>query len=49
MTMATFIKTTLIGVAYRFRGSVHYHQGGNMEASDPGARGAENTVSSSES
>jgi hypothetical protein len=26
-------KTTLIGAGYKFRGSVHYHQGGSMAAS----------------
>ena len=27
MTKATLIKNILLGLTYRFRGSVHYHQG----------------------
>jgi hypothetical protein len=27
MTKVTLIKDILLGLAYRFRGSVHYHQG----------------------
>ena len=31
MTKASLIKNNIyLGLAYRFRGSVHYHQGGNM-------------------
>jgi|UPI0000F4D13D hypothetical protein len=34
MTKASLIKDNIeLGLAYRFRGSVHYHQGRNMEAS----------------
>ena len=34
MTKATLIRATFNwGLAYRFRGSVHYHQGRNMVAS----------------
>jgi hypothetical protein len=34
MTKATLIKDNIsLGLAYRFRGSVHYHQGRSMAAS----------------
>ena len=34
MTKATLTKDNIsLGLAYRFRGLVHYHQGGNMAAS----------------
>ena len=34
MTKVKLIKNNiLLGLAYRFRGSVHYHQGGSMAAS----------------
>ena len=37
-----------MGLAYRFRHSVHYHHGGNMAASRHGAGRAESSTSSSE-
>jgi hypothetical protein len=33
MIKASLIKNIYLGLAYRFRGSVHYHQGGSMAAS----------------
>jgi hypothetical protein len=34
MTKASLIKNNIyLGLAYRFRGSVHYHQGESMAAS----------------
>jgi hypothetical protein len=30
MTKATLIKESIIGLAYNFRGSVHYHNGGKQ-------------------
>jgi hypothetical protein len=34
MTKATLVNDNIkLGLAYRFRGSVHYHQGRNMAAS----------------
>ena len=45
MTKASLIKDNiLLGLAYRFRSSAHYHQGGNMTAT----RHAESSTSSSE-
>jgi len=49
MTNASFIKDNIkLGLAYRFRGSVHYHQGRNMSACRQAwCRGAESSTSSS--
>jgi len=50
MTNASLIKDNIyLGLAYRFRGSVHYHQGRSVAASGRhGAGGAESSASSSE-
>jgi hypothetical protein len=42
MTKATLTKDNIyLGLAYRFRGSVHHHQGGSMAASRWCRRGRE--------
>jgi hypothetical protein len=50
MTKASLIKENIyLGLAYRFRGSVHYHQGGSMAGFRRHTAGkAESSTSSSE-
>jgi len=50
MTKASLIKDNIyLGLAYRLRGSVHYHEGGAWQhPGRDGAGGAESSTSSSE-